>query len=227
VIIHFCVKGRIIMSMNKIENKAFTVIVSIVLAWTMELSAKICPTQPGEFRQVRCCIAFTGEASGGTLIMWNNLGRNARYVAVETIAGEPAEKAIERLSNAIDETNPFDWGGFTTGKKRVTSSAGELRNVLGHCAEYAIAGTETGLGIPRPPHSLTCNYDPNLQKLTIKWLNPSPNAYDYIRLRINWSNYDHTGGTPVQGDTESYMQDLDEKPLDMNFFGRGGYSRQQ
>ncbi len=148
--------------------------------------------------------------------MWDNLGRNARYVAVETIAGESAEMAIERLARKIDETNPFDWGGFPTGENRVTSSAGDLRGVVGHCAHYMTAGTETGLGIPRPPHSLTCNYDPNLKKLTIKWLNPSPDAYDYTRVRINWSNYDHTGGITVYGNTDSYVRDLVEKPLDVN-----------
>jgi hypothetical protein len=210
-------KGRIIMSISKMRKETFMVIVSIVLAFETGLLGKRCPTPPGEpVPQSYCCLTFTGQASGGTLIMWDNLGRNARYIAIETIAGEPAETAIERLANAIDETNPFDWLGFQTGKKRVTSSGSELQGILGGCGSYMFAGTETGLGISRPPHSLTCNYDPNLKKLKIKWINPSADAYDHIILRINWSNYDHTGGTVVRGNADSCDINLARYPVDMN-----------
>ncbi len=139
--------------------------------------------------------------------MWDNLGRNARYIAVETVAGEPAEKAIERLAKIIDETNPFNWGGFPTGEKLVTSSGGELKGLVGMCGDYMTAGTEVGLGIPLPPHSLTCNYDPNLRKIELRWINP-PDGYDSIRVRINWGNYVHTGGDGIPGESENYVIDL-------------------
>lgn len=200
---------------GKKKKETFVAVVSIVLVWTTGLSARRCPTPPGPVLQGKCCTTFTGEASGGTLIMWDNLGRNARYVAVETKAGEPAKTAIERLAEAIDEANPFDWLGFPTGKKLVTSSEGELRDILGSCADYMTAGTETGLGIPQPPHSLTTNYDPNLKRVSLRWINPL-GAYDSIRVRTNWSNYDHTGGTKVQGNSESYVIDLNKYPVDMS-----------
>ncbi len=198
------------------ENKKraiLIVIVGIILVATTELSARICPSPPEPVVQVTCCTTFTGEASGGTLIMWDNLGRNGRYVAVETIAGESAEKAIERLAKKIDETNPFDWFGFPLGKQLVTSSGGELKGILGGCGDYMTAGTETGLGIPQPPHSLTANYDPNLKKIALKWINPSPDVYDSIRVRFHWSNYDHSGGDGLVGNSESYVIDLDKLPV--------------
>ena len=192
------------------------VFAGIILMGTTGLLAKICPTPPGPVLNARCCTVFTGEASGGTLIMWDNLSRNAPYVAIETIAGEPAEKAIGRLAETIDNTNPFHWGGFPTGQKIVKSSEGELQGILGSCAVYMTAGTETGLGIPQPPHSLTASYDPNLKKLELRWINPMPDAYDSIRVRLNCSNYAHTRGDGLPGNSESYIRDLSKKRLDMN-----------
>jgi hypothetical protein len=194
-------------------------IVGLILVGTTGLLARPCPPQPGKMRQEQCCITFTGEASRGTLIMSENLGRNVPYVAIETKAGEPAEKAIERLANVIEQTNPFDWmitpiSVRKLREKIVTSSGGDLQGLVGSCAQYMTAGTETGLGIPQPPHSLTANYDPDLKKIELKWINP-PNGFDSIRVRINWSNCYHTGGRTISGTLESYVLDLNEYPVDM------------
>jgi len=208
--------------MFKVKKKtmALIVIVGVISTSTTGLLARLCPPQPGKMRQVQCCITFTGKASGGTLIMSENLGRNIPYVVIETKAGEPAEKVIERLADIIEETNPFDWvitpiSARKFREKIVTSSGGELQGLVGSCAQYMTAGTETGLGIPRPPHSLTANYDPNLKKVSLRWINP-PEGYDSIRIDINWSNYDHTGGRTVSGNSESYIIDLDKYPVDMS-----------
>jgi len=201
------------MCTEKKKEEAFMVIVGVILVWTTGLLARICPSPPGPVAQIQCCTTFTGEASGGSLIMWDNLGRNARCVIIETISGETAEKAIERLAKTINETDPFNWE-FPKGKKLVTSSGGELKGILGSCGDYMFAGTETGLGIPRPPHSLTANYDPNLKKIALKWINPT-NGYDSIRVRINWSNYDHRGGDGIPGNSESYDINLARIPVDM------------
>jgi hypothetical protein len=201
------------MCTEKKKEEAFMVIVGFILVWTTGLFARICPSPPGPVVQIQCCTTFTGEASGGTLIMWDNLGRNARYVTIETIAGEPAEKTIERLAEKINETDPFNWE-FPKGKKLVTSSGGELKGILGSCGDYMFAGTETGLGIPKPPLSLTANYEPNLKKVSLKWVNP-PDSYDSIRVRINWSNYDHRSGDGILGNSESYDINLARIPVDM------------
>jgi hypothetical protein len=154
----------------------------------------------------RCCFVFSGEASGGTLIFCENRGGNARYVIIETVTGESAENAIARLAKTIDETNPFDWGGFPIGKNLVTSSGGELKGLVADCREYMIAGTETGLGIPKPPHSLTCNYNREANNISIRWVNPSPDAYDSIRIVFHRL----IGGFTVQGKSESYVLDLNK-----------------
>jgi hypothetical protein len=208
------------MCSEKKRTMAFMVIVGVISMSTTGLLARLCPSQPGKMSQVQCCITFTGKASGGTLIMSENLGRNVTYVAVETKAGEPVEKVIERLADVIEETNPFDWGITPMSARKfkeriVTSSGGELQGLAGSCTQYMTAGTEIGLGIPQPPHSLTANYDPNLKIVYIRWINP-PEGYDSIRVRINWSDYDHTGGTKVQGNSESYVIDLDKYPVNMN-----------
>jgi len=202
------------------KTAAFMVIVGIVLLGTTTLLARLCPPQPGKMQQVQCCITFTGEASGGTLIMSENLGRNVIYVAIETKAGEPVEKVVERLANIIEETNPFDWmitpiGERKFGERIVTSSGGDLQGLVGSCVQYMTAGTETGLGIPQPPHSLTANYDPNSKKVSLRWINP-PGGYDSVRIRINWGNYDHSGGDELAGNAESYVIDLGNHPIDMN-----------
>ncbi|MDD5326548.1 MAG: hypothetical protein PHY02_01890 [Phycisphaerae bacterium] len=201
------------------KKETLVVIVCIVSLWTTGSLARICPASRGS-TQLQCHITFTGEASGGTLIMSENLGRNVPYVAIETAAGEPAETAIARLADVIEETNPFDWMITPISDRKfkeriVTSSGGELQGLVGSCAQYMTAGTETGLGIPRPPHSLTANYDPKLKKIALKWRNP-PGGYDKIRIRFNWSNYLHGGGDSVAGDAESYVRDLVEKPMDVN-----------
>lgn len=138
---------------RKKRAAAFMIFVAIISIGATGLLARLCPPQPGKMWQVQCCITFTGEASGGTLIISENLGRNAPYVAIETKAGEPAEKIIERLANTIEETNPFDWMITPISDRKfkeriVTSSGGELKGLVGDCGPYIIAGTEIGLGIP-------------------------------------------------------------------------------
>ncbi len=202
------------MCKGKKGTAAFMVIIGVILVWTTGVMARLCPPQSGKMWQAQCCITFTGEVLGGTLIMSENLGRNVPYVAIETKAGEPVEKVIERLANTIEDTNPFDWmitppSDRKFKEKIVTSSGGELQGLVGSCIQYMTAGTEAGLGIPQPPHSLTANYDPNLKKIELKWVNP-PGGYDSIRVRINWSNYDHSGGDSLSGNSENYVIDLDK-----------------
>ncbi|MDD5326544.1 MAG: hypothetical protein PHY02_01870 [Phycisphaerae bacterium] len=207
------------------KKEVFVVIAGVILLWA---TGSLARTYAGPGRMGMCRTTFTEKASGGTLIMWDNLNRNAPYVVIETVAGESAETAIARLANVIEETNPFHWGITPMSARKfkeriVTSSGGELQGLVGSCGSYLFAGTETGLGIPRPPHSLTANYDPKLKKIALKWLNP-PGGYDEIRIVFNWSNYDHAGGDGLAGDAESYVIDLDKIPantgdLDILVFG--------
>lgn len=115
--------------------------------------------------QETCDVPFVGKASGGTLVICENLGRNCKLVIVETTAGEGADSVAERLAQAIKEQNPFMWLGSVDGRIaplpggseriRVSASAGSLKGIIGGCPQYMTAGTEVGLGIPAPPSSLT------------------------------------------------------------------------
>jgi hypothetical protein len=174
--------------MFKEKNKkaAFMVILNSILLITTGLSAQDPPNVPRRAMaptEGRCFITFTDEASGGTLTLCQSFRGVERCVSVETTAGEPAEQVVSRLADAIEEKNPFDWiivrgGSNETGARVVTSSGGKL-SLPGLCG-YTIAGTEIGLGIPQPPHSLTCNYNPEANSISIKWVNPSPDEYDSI-----------------------------------------------
>jgi hypothetical protein len=154
-------------------------------------------------------IPFTGQASGGTLMLCDTLNRNTRCAILETTPGESAESVARRLAQVINETDPFEWLSDVrlSGPRpsMVSSSGGTLRGLL--AGGYIIAGTETGLGIPPPPVSLTCNYVPSSDAVVFKWRNP-PGGYDRLRLVLNWDNYNHTGGMSIPGTAESYTLDL-------------------
>lgn len=188
------------------------VIISSILLAATELFARNCSdAPPGKPEQGMCCFTFTGEASGGTLIFCEYQGGKAnKYATVETTVGESSEKVISRLADVIDQTNPFGWGIVRSGpretwKRVVTSSGGELK-LPGACGWYIIAGTEIGLNIPQPPYSLTCNYAPETNTIAIRWINPSPNEYDSIRI----SFHKYIGGITLPGKSESYEVNLND-----------------
>jgi len=199
------------MCAEKNKTEAFIAVVWCILLWTTNLFARECSdAPPGASTQARCCIMFTGEASGGTFIFYKYLGGNAKCAIVETTAGEPAETVINRLADVIEERNPFDWIIVRSRNREiksrvVTASRGELRGLAGSCGPYLIAGTETGLGIPQPPRFLTSNYDPDANVITFRWVNPSPNAYDSVTI-VNRRGSSAT----LSGNSESYVFDLNK-----------------
>ncbi len=157
---------------------------------------------------------FQGVASGGTLIMAGTSGRNARFFSIETQAGESAESVVNRLAEYIDENNPFEWGGFRTGQKRITAEGGILGSLVGG---YMFAGTETGLGIPEPPLSVSCTYDQDKDRILVRWTNP-PGGYDHISVLMNWHNYDKAGGGRAPGQSTSFVVDRKkyQHPIDIS-----------
>jgi hypothetical protein len=179
----------------------------VTLVWAMRTPATArAQPMPG---QSRCKIPFTGTASGGTLVLAGTLNRNASAVAVETAPGETAESVARRLAQRLNE-EPW-WGMSHPGREVARSSAGTLLNLPGDLADYMIAGTEHGLGIPPPPTSLTCNYDSSSGALILRWSNP-PGGYDTLRLIWNWDKYNHRGGAAFPGTTDSYTMDLRNAP---------------
>jgi len=158
-----------------------------------------------------CNIPFTGTASGGELILAENLNRNARFANLKTTSGETAESVSERLARLINEEAPFLWG---KGRNLVTSSAGTIDGLLGTRHDYIIAGTEVGLGIPEPPTSLSCSLDSGSKTIALRWINP-PEDYDLITIVLNWDHYNHRGEPEIPGNSESYVLDLNKRSINL------------
>jgi len=148
---------------------------------------------------------FQGVASGGSLILAESFNRNARFVSIQTYAGESAESVASRLAEAINQTNPFEWGGVRLGDTPVHSSGATLSGLLGGGkAGYMFAGSETGLGIPEPPLSVSCSYDQEKDQILVNWINPT-GGYDRIHVGMNWDRNSWSGGGRVQGQSTSFV----------------------
>ncbi len=140
-------------------------------------------------------VKLEGTAKGGELVLMEMLNPNPRYIRIDARAGETAETVIARIAAAINEVSPFN---AYRSRMRVRNEGGEMvsgdripivraeGNLLkpfpadpGGEWVYIFAGTETGLGIPAPPTSLSASYDPRGQEVSLHWENP-PEPYDAI-----------------------------------------------
>jgi hypothetical protein len=134
-------------------------------------------------------ITFSGQGVGGVLTLANPINRDARYIAILTTVGESAESVAQRLADAITSSDPFRWWGptvHTVADKRVNVLGSTILDLPGpnDGGWWVLGGTETGLGIPLPPTSLSAIYDPQRDKVLVSWVNPL-GGYDSIALMIN------------------------------------------
>ena len=119
---------------------------------------------------IQYCITLQGAVFGGTVhFVGRPQGFTPRYVSVHTSPGESVEEVVQRLADAIDESS---WC-------KAHAEGATLKHVAGVIGFHAFAGTETGLGIPKPPLSLSGNYDAKADRVALRWLNP-PGDYDSI-----------------------------------------------
>jgi hypothetical protein len=161
-------------------------------------------------------IRLNGNASGGELILCETLNRNAAHVSISTQAGESAESVAKRLAEVINKTNPFRWLGHVPGREIVLADGGVVEHLVGERGSYFFAGTETGLGIPPPPRSLSCSYQKDLNQIHLEWINP-PGGYEDLMIVINWDNYKHKiGNLPIPGNRSDFILDLKDYPMDVN-----------
>ncbi len=167
---------------------------------------------------------FKGVASGGILTIAETFNRNARFISIETQAGESAESVAKRFADTINRFDPFEWG-ITLDNTPVSSSAAVLKGLLGNKTSYMFTGSEIGLGIPEPPTSVSCSYDQDKNQIIVNWLNMR-SGYDYIAILMNWHNYDRAGGGRVSGQLtnftiarNSYQQPIDLNDLDVWVIG--------
>lgn len=152
-------------------------------------------------------IPFTGTATGGELTCADTLGRNAACVSILTHKGESAAQVAVRLAEALREAASRDRLAYQ-GWKLASAREGVLEGLPGsdRMGDYFLAGTETGLGIPKPPSSLTCLYDEQTRRVNVHWVNP-PDGYDTIVVLLSWHDYEHSRPNRLAGDASDFVVD--------------------
>ncbi len=155
------------------------------------------PASPPVERQASAAqhsITLSGVASGGTLIFLPTPSLNVRTcLSIRTTPGESAESVVRRLTEAFSVSTEPLWMGA-----RPVAQGATFGPVPGSAeGRYVFAGTETGLGIPPSPKSVTANYDPVGGEVVLRWANP-PGNYDRIAIVLNGLGYS------VAGDATSY-----------------------
>jgi len=147
---------------------------------------------------------FQGEASGGSLLFLQTPSTfSRRWAAIKTSPGESAESVAERLSAAIrKDRDVFGW--------RIGPRA-EGASLLGIPDDreglFVLAGSETGLGIPAPPKSLSARYDTQKDQIILDWENP---AGGYDAMAIVWNGLGLAG---LSGNITRYVYDRSAKAL--------------
>jgi hypothetical protein len=130
-------------------------------------------------------MTLSGTASGGTLAFVESLqGATPRYVSIATSNGESAADVAAELACALRGTYPTSFGGV-----QAFGSALRLPLLFGY---EALAGTETGLGIPKPPLFLSGRYDAVSDCVLLKWVN-GDRLYDEVTVHQNKTPAGTTG----------------------------------
>jgi len=166
-------------------------------------------------------LSFKGTASGGSLILAETENRYVAYVPMETFAGESGESVAQRLADTINahhsrQTDRLEYdphwlwdGGF---KAR---SSGPVITLPLFPSAYILAGTETGLGIPKPPLSLSFSYDKENDEIKLQWINP-PDEYDLIWIKTHWTYLQHRFARRISNTSTNFIIDRKKIPVDMN-----------
>jgi len=115
-------------------------------------------------------LALRGKASGGNLALVQILTKEVNYAVIDTSPGESASSVASRMQSAVHRS------GVPMGLWEV--QGGTMFLPLGG-AGHVFAGTETGLGIPRPPTSLSCGYDSRRNRIVLNWVS-DPRGYDAV-----------------------------------------------
>lgn len=121
-------------------------------------------------RQATHSIVFSGDASGGQLTFAKCCRRNADYVSITNMPGDPVAKVVMRLASAINASDSGREivGGIVSAK---SNSVGQLPG-FPYWGRFILGGTEVGLGIPPPPTSLSASYSFESDIVKLNWVNP-------------------------------------------------------
>lgn len=151
----------------------------------------------------RANIPFKESAAGGTLVIGYVPDPHFVHiynVSINTSAGESAESVVNRLARAIVYSERiFGRTAADPDVELARTALGSTLSIVGHVKHFLLAGTETGLGIPKPPNSLSCSNDKKEGKIEVKWTNPT-GKYQYDSIYIRWRYSDvRWHDTPLQG----------------------------
>lgn len=142
-------------------------------------------------QQLKTDVKLAGVATGGDLALLEMDNPNPPYVKIETQAGEMAEIVLGRIATALTEHKPFHPHAKSV---RFRVEGNLLKSFQGVPGAFVFAGTETGLGIPPPPTSLTAFYDRDQQEISLAWENPVE-PYDAIAAFGGLGPDSHPPGT--------------------------------
>jgi hypothetical protein len=174
-------------------------------------------TARGQSRARTWDLCFRGTASGGELILMRTFNRSVEYVAIPTSPRESAKSVVARLADAINGYVQADTTSVSSDKHRLwegdflTSASGEALTLPGRYREYALAGTESGLGIPRPPTSLSCSLKGS--SAVLYWINP-PLPYDSISVQMASMKDRFMSYQRLPGSAETFTADMSSLGLD-------------
>lgn len=186
--------GRIKIWLNSLGNLLLVTII-IPLSW--------CELSLAQSHIARANIPFKGKTQGGTLVIGYVPDPHAVHftsVSINTSAGEPAESVVNRLARAIVYSEDiFGKTAASPDKELARTALGSTLSIVGTAGKFLLAGTEAGLGIPKPPHSLSCSYNKSARTIEVKWINPQDECqYDSVYLKWRYSDV-RWRDTPLQG----------------------------
>lgn len=161
-------------------------------------------------------IPFKGSATGGTLILGHVASPHYVHIHsayINTSAGESAEAVVKHLARAVVYSDAiFARSSISPNAEALVArfAQGSTLSLIGSNNNYLLAGTETGLGIPKPPLCLSCSYDKKPGTIEVKWINP-PDDFGYDSILIRWRHRSippdtrlSGGGQVVNGKLTSY-----------------------
>jgi hypothetical protein len=155
-------------------------------------------------------LSFKDTASGGTLILAKTRNRSVKYVSIQTSNGELANSVTQRIADVINEHNfrqtqrvQYDPHWLWVGGFQAKASGSTLILPLGP-SSYILCGTETGLGIPKPPLFLSCSYHENDNNVVLRWINP-PEKYDFILVKGYWTDFDKMVTKRISGTSTRFV----------------------
>lgn len=195
--------------MNGRNNKTLESISKFLLPLLVLVVPLLCwlRLSSGQPRLARTEIPFKGNATGGKLVIGyipDPHSVHTSIVSIDTSAGESAESIVNRLAAAITSSDAIfskmskNPKAAETMKKEMAK--GNTLSIRGMLDDYILAGTETGLGIPKPPLSLSGSYNKERRTIDLRWVNPSGDSqYDSLRILWRYRNIKNTLGDSLGG----------------------------